>query len=285
MVDKNPNHKEEDPFKMKEFKETRAHNVKLAEQDINEDFLSLKSELLYFKNKDNLDSIPQNIEPTSEFLMLHEEFAADDVVETGLDLCFLVDRSESLHPYRIFLKKSMYFALKDMETFIFSSTSVSPETFDKIRVAFVSYGDRDTDNVVETFDFVDYKSLGDICKKIDEIDIKEPSIKKRAVFDGMDAMTKLKWDEAATKIIIHYCGDPQYGSVYTYSPKGMPDNYDPYPEGVKDIKESDLVDSINELNPFYNFVKFNDRVNKFQEVLRSNLGVFHVNAANVKEVK
>ena len=55
MVDKNPNHKKEDPNKQSESKETRAVNRELEIQDVNEDFMSLKNKLLYYINKENLN--------------------------------------------------------------------------------------------------------------------------------------------------------------------------------------------------------------------------------------
>jgi hypothetical protein len=284
MVDKNPNHKEEIPNKFKDVESTRAFAQDLVIQDPKEDFLSLKSQLLYYKNKDNLDKIPK-ISPESKFLMLGEEISQEDLLETGLDFCILADTSDSMYPFRIFFKKSLYFCLMDIENFMLTCPDVSAEHFQKIRFAFVQYSDRDTDkSVFESVDFVDYKSLGDICKKIDEIEIKQFSAKKRAVFDGMKAMSELSWNEDARKVIVHYCGDPQYGTKYTFNPKNMPSDYDPIPEGVKDIDESDLLDSIANLSATYNFIKFNDRVNIFQNVLKGAFAI-DINLPKVDELK
>lgn len=293
MVDKNPNHKKEDPNKQSESKETRAVNRELEIQDVNEDFMSLKNKLLYYINKENLNEFSVVTKPESRFLMLDSDFSKEDVIEQGLDLCIIVDGSESMYPYRIYQKKSLYFSLMDLEDFVFSSTDLKPEDLNKIRIAYVQYDNRDNDEDDEDIknsknlkvvDFVEYKQLGDICKEIDKLDIKKHSIKKRNVMDGLKAAGELNWNEDSAKVILHYCADSQYGKKFTSNPKGMPEDYDPFPEGIKLDLET-IYQKLADLNCVYNLIKFNDRILALVEDLNKNDINVNSNSPKLIELK
>ena len=263
-MEKNPNHKiETKNNKASESQSAKVDNSNLIEQKIDEDFLSLKNELIYFQDKSKVEEIVQNLDEGTKFLMLGDELDKEEVLQRGIDLCLVADVSESMHPWRIFLKKSMYFVLMDIESYFYTIPGVKPEDFSNVRISIVKYSDRDTDKVCDVTDFVEYKSLGDICKKIDEIEIKGNSSKKRAVFDGLNAASNLKWKEESQKIIVHWAADPQYGLKYTTEPKKCKEDYDPYPEGVKDIDDKELLGKINDLSPIFNFIKLGGRMEKY----------------------
>lgn len=269
MVDKNPNHTfEKLP---NESKTAKVANLELKTQDPNEDFLALKNQLIYFQNKGNLENIPQNLEEESKFLMINTDIDPSEAQANGLDLCILADTSESMYPFRVFLKKSIYFTLMDLENFFYRIEGITADDFSKLRISFVKYSDRGSDKTVEATDFIEYKNLGDICTKIDEIEIKSFSIKKRAVFDGLKSLTELNWNPDSVKMILHFCGDPQYGDLYTFNPKKMPENYDPFPEGVDDIDSEELLDKLSDLNANYTFVKFNERVDKYSAEIKKKV--------------
>lgn len=269
MVDKNPNHTHE--MIIGESQTAKVASLDLKTQDPKEDFLALKNQLIYFQNKGNLESIPQNLEEESKFLMINTDIDQEEAQANGLDLCILADVSESMYPFRVFLKKSIYFTLMDVENFFYRIEGITPEDFSKVRIAFVKYTDRGSDKVVETTDFIEYKNIGDICTKIDEIEIKAFSMRKRAVFDGLKSLTELNWNSDSVKMVLHFCADPQYGDVYTFNPKKMPENYDPFPEGVDDIDSEELLDKLSELNANFTFVKFHDRVDKYAAELKKKV--------------
>jgi hypothetical protein len=280
--DKNPNHKEEVAFKATEGKEFLSYVKSLETQDVNEDFLSLKNSLLYFKNKGKIDDVG-TLSDEPLFLNFVYELEKSDVLENGLDFCIICDVSESIYPWRIYQKKSIYYALKDIENYIFSAEGLTPEHLAKIRIALVKYSDKDKG--VEIQDFIEYKDLGDICAKIDSIDVKSNSLKKRNVFEALKSVSELKWNDDSRRLILHYCGDPQYGSKYTVNPKKMPEDYDPLPDGDNDIVEDDLFDSLSNLNfTKYNLVKFNDRCERMIKELTSKFDI-DANKPSVDELK
>lgn len=284
MVEKNPNHKEEKKVKKDlESEEVNVDHSQLIKQDINENFLNLKNDLIFYKDKSKMDEIRSNLEEELQFVKIKDEISPDDVKAMGLDFCILADVSESMHPYRIYLKKSMYFALKDIENFVYRSLE-SPNEFPNIRIAIVKYSDRDSvdkPGKVDILDFVEYSSLDKVCKKIDEIEIKANSLKKRAVFDGIKAMGGLSWNSDSIKVILHYCGDPQYGVQYTTNPKKMPEDYDPFPNGILDLKEDEVLEPVSNLGATYNFLAMNnDRLTKFYSLVTSKL-TLDVNAPKV----
>jgi len=187
----------------------------------------------------------------------------------------LADVSESMYPWRIFLKKAIYFALMDIESFVYTNTDPgSSANFSKVRIALVKYHDRKTDSKpVEFIDFVEYKNLDLICKGIDQISIEKKSVKKRAVFDGLKAVKGLSWTEGAMKVIVHFAADPQYGTKYTTNPKKMTDDYDAFPDGVDDIDEDDLFEGIKELSATFNLVKLGDRMDKYSSVIKTKFDI------------
>lgn len=279
MKNENPNHTAESKPQANlsnEAQQTIVDNSELINQDINENFLNLKNDLIFFKDKSKLNEIKADLSEDTKYLKIKEEFTPEDLKEKGLDFCIVADVSESMFPYRIFLKKSMYFSLKDIENFCYKSID-SPDEFPNVRIAFVKYTDRtsaDTPSKVEVLDFVQYTSLEEVCKKIDEIEIKNYSVKKRAVFDGLKAVCDLKWNEDSIKIISHYAADPEYGVKYTTSPKTMPDNYDPFPGGCTDLDVSEILGFINGLDVTFNLVKLDEnRLLKYQSVVQEDLNM------------
>lgn len=282
MVSKNenPNHKiehcpndESDNNKLFENEFCVVDNSRLTNQDLNENFLNLRKELIFYKDKSNYDEIKSNLQNQTEFLKIKDEIEPDDIKSKGLDFVILADVSESMYPYRIYLKKSMYFALKDIENFVYRSIE-DAEEFPNIRLAFVKYTDRESSSEpgkVEVLDFVEYNSLEEICKCIDEIDIKQFSMKKRSVFDGYKAVSDLNWNEDSIKIIIHYAADPQYGLQYTTSPKKMGDDYDPFPDGVEDLTKEDVLSPMEEKGIMFNFVSLGPRLLRYQQDISADL--------------
>lgn len=265
-MQKNPNHKEETKIKkQKEAKAARVDNSNLEHQDPNENFLELKNQLIFFQDKSKVDDFQKGIEEENRFLMINEEIDKDEVLERGIDLCILADISESIHPWRIFLKKSIYYCLIDLESFIYSIPDVSSDDFSRFRVSLVTYTDRHRKQPIEVTDFKEYKNLGDICKKIDEIEIKELKNAKRAVFDGLDAVTKLTWNKKSQKIIVHYAADAAYGTKYSTNLKSLSDDYDSFPNGCEDLDDEEILNKISELDPIFNFIKLGDRLEKYQK--------------------
>lgn len=273
-MEKNPNHKEEKKDKKEmESEHTLIDNSKLNTQDINDNFLDIKNELIFFQDKSKKAEIRKNLEEEIRFLKLAEEVQPEDVKSNGIDFCIIADVSESMYPYRVFLKKSMYYAIKDVENLVYRSLDEGDE-FPKFRLAFVKYTDResaDKPGDVDVLDFVDYTSLDEVCKKIDEIEIKSASVKKRAVFDGLKAAGDLKWESDTLKVVLHYCADPQYGDKYTTNKKKMTDDYDPFPSGVTDLKDDDVLDPLKSLGATYNFIGLSGRVLAFQSDISSKL--------------
>ena len=266
MEKQNPNHKEEEPFKAHEGEECQAFNRDLETQDPNEDFLKLKSSLMFFKNQGQVEKIEEQ-EPM--FICLKNEYEASDFLENGLDLVVLADASESIYPWRIYQKKSIYFTLMDIENLFFSAEDITAEHFNKIRLSFISYSDHD--KPIDKLDFVEYSKLGEFCDKIDSLPTpKSEEIKKRNVFGAYQALNDLSWSEGSIKIVIHYCPDPQYGVKYTTNPKGMPSDYDPFPEGIPSQNEEEILENISNLLEIgkFNLIKFNNRCEKFSKILQ-----------------
>jgi len=277
-MEKNPNHKEEKKDKKElESEHTLIDNSKLNIQDPNENFLDIKNELIFFQEKSKKAELRKNIEEEIRFLKLAEEVSPEEVKASGIDFCIIADVSESMYPYRIYLKKSMYYAIKDVENLVYRSLASEDgeeSEFPKFRIALVKYSDReqaDTPGKVEVSQFVDYTSLDEICKKIDEIDIKACSIKKRSVFDGLKAAGNLIWEADSLKVILHYCADPQYGDKYTTNKNKMPENYDQFPSGITDMKVDDVLEPLQSLGVKYNFVGLTGRVLAYQSDISSKL--------------
>lgn len=287
MSSKNPNHiPESKPSEDNEAKSCVVDNSALMTQDLNENFLNLKNQLIFFQDKSKLDEIRANLSEDTNFLKISDEVQPEDVKSNGLDFVIVADVSESMFPFRVFLKKSMYFALKDIENFAYRSLESSDE-FPNIRLAFVKYTDRtsvDEPCKCEVLDFVEYNSLEEICKQIDSIDIKNHSVKKRAVFDGLKAVSELSWNDDSIKMIAHYCADPQYGEKYTTNPKGMPDGYDPFPKGCSDVAEEDILEPISNLGSTYNFIKLGERLVKFEATVKNTIDM-DTTAPNVIALK
>lgn len=276
MEKKNPNHKQEEPFKAKEGEETFAYNKDLAKQDANEDFLNLKKNLVFF-NKNVRD-------PETRFVGLSSEVTPEDVKEKGLDFVILADVSGSSYPFRIYLKKSMYFSLFDIEDLVYQIPDITPEDFDKIRFAFISYSDKEEG--VKVLDFVPYNKIADLCDKIDEIEIKEETIKARNVFEGLEKLNELSWNEDSIRVLLHYCSDPAYGSKYHVNPKGLPSDYDAYPNGIEGQNEEEILENCSNLNLLiYNFVKFNNRCESFSKAISPSFGKFDQNQPKVDPLK
>jgi hypothetical protein len=270
-MEKNPNHTIElKDSKIGESQSTKIDNAELFIQDINENFLQLKKELIFFQDKSKIDEIVKNLDEGTRFLMLSEELDQEEILSTGIDFCIVADVSESMYPWRIFQKKSMYMALMDIESFFYKIPSVKPEDFSKVRFAVVKYSDRDQEKSTEVLDFVEYSSLEQICKSVDEIDIKKASIKKRAVFDGLKALGELAWREDSKKIILHYAADPQYGAKYTTNANKMSNDYDPFPEGCTDIDETEILSKVSDLNSVYNLVPLGERLVKFTQLIKTS---------------
>jgi len=272
----NPNHISETLPEQKEKNESKfcvVDNSKLINQDLNENFLNLKKELIFFKDKSDYDEIKSNLKDETEFLKIRDEIEADDIKEKGLDFVILADVSESMYPYRIYLKKSMYLALKDIENFVYTSIEDADE-FPNIRIAFVKYTDRENSSEpgkIDVLDFVEYSSLEEVCKWIDEIDITKSSIKKRNVFDGYKAVSDLSWNEDSIKLIVHYAADPQYGIQYTTNPKKLPDDYDPFPDGVEDLTKEDVLPPLEEKGCIFNFISFGNRLLRYHQDISPDL--------------
>ena len=267
---KNPNHKEESKTPIVPMSECiKVNNSDLEFQDVNENFLELKNSLIYFQDKSKVEEIQKTLDEVElKYLKIDEEVSKNDVLEQGLDLVFLADVSESMHPWRIYQKKSMYLVLKDLEYFLYSIPDVSAESFSKVRIAFVTYSDRDAG--VQTTEFVDYKSIGDICKKIDEIKITNHSEKKRAALDGLKSLTDLGWKEDAVKIVVHHMSEPPYGKKYTTNIKSCSEDYDPIPED-EEFDAEEIFSSVNDLGAIYNLIKFGDKLEKFQKEFSSTV--------------
>lgn len=270
----NPNHKIEQKLnKASESEHTLVDNSKLNEQDVNENFINLKNELIFYQDKSKKDEIRANLDDTIHFLTIKTEVEPDELIARGLDFAIIADVSESMYPYRIFLKKSMYYAIKDIENFVYKNIG-NAEEFPKVRFAFVKYTDRVEEKEpckVDVLDFIEYSSsLEEFCKKIDEIDIKAASTKKRAVLDGINALKGLSWSEDSVKIILHYAADPEYGTQYTANISKMGDNYDPFPSGVG-LKLDDVLEPIEGLGSLYNLIYFNERLVRFISTMESKL--------------
>lgn len=288
-MDNNPNHKIETKHKKETTSEhCLVDNTKLAEQDLNENFLNLKNELIFFQDKSKLEEIRANLDEDTNFMKISDEIQPEDVKERGLDFAILVDSSESMYPYRIFLKKALYFALKDVENFCYRALESADDEFPKVRLAFVKYSDRkskdsEPSSNVEVLDFVEYSSLDEICRRIDSIEINKASVKKRNVFDGLKALSELKWNEDTVKFVLHLAADPQYGIKYTTNPNKMPEDYDPFPDGVN-VSEDDVCEPIEALGSTYNFVALTERLLKFQATIQSKL-TMDIIAPKVKELQ
>ena len=273
-MQKNPNHKEEKRVKKeKPCQSIKIYNGDLIVQNPKENFLELKNNLIFFQDKSKVDEFQKDIEDDLRFLKIKEEVDKEEVLKKGVDMCILADVSESMHPWRIFLKKSMYFALMDLESFIFSIPDVKSEDFSRFRVSLVTYTDRKQEKPVKVLDFVEYSSLGEICKMIDDIDIKQFANQKRAVFDGFKAVCDLKWNEDAQKIIVHYAADPAYGNKYSTNIKGQAEGYDPYPEGTDDIDEGDILEKISDLDCIFNFIKLGEKLEKYQKEISGSINM------------
>lgn len=273
----NPNHKKETKDKKElEAEHSLAYSKKLNEQDSNENFLNLKKDLIFFQDKEKIDEIRANLSEVTRFLKISDELQPEDVKSNGLDFVILADVSESMYPFRIYLKKSMYYAIKDIESFAYRGLESSDDEFPKVRFAIIKYTDRENDSEpgkIDVLDFVEYSSLDKIIEKIDEIEIKQSSEKKRAVFDGMKALHDLKWEESSIKMVLHYAADPEYGVQFTTNPKKMGDNYDPFPNGITDLSHEDVLEPIVLLGPTYNFISLTDRLTKFTKEIQEKLAL------------
>ncbi len=271
----NANHKTEikNNEKLKESQLVIIDNSRLINQDLNENFLDLKKNLIFFQDKSNLDNIKSLLDEDTAFVKVKEEFDPRDIVSQGIDFCILADCSESMYPFRIFLKKSMYYALKDIESLVYRGMEEG-DNFPKVRIAFVGYTDRescDTPGKLEILDFVEYSKLEEVIRKIDSIDITKSSQKKRNVFDGLKALSELSWEGNSVKLICHYVADPQYGKKYTSDPLKMPKDYDPFPDGCSDLDEDEILKSVSAIGATFNLIALNTRLVKYQTVVGNEI--------------
>lgn len=270
MKKDNPNHKEEVPFKAGEKSDFQVFNKELQTQNPNEDFMLLKEKLIYYKTKGNIEKLEENLDPL--FINLKLEYEHDNFLEKGLDLCIISDVSESIYPWRIFYKKAIYLMLMDVENLFFSAENITTEHLNKIRLSLITYSDYKKS--VSKLDFVTYSNLGEFIDNLDKIDlpIKE-EIKKRNVFEAYKTANELSWNEESIRIIVHFCPDPQYGLKYTSAPKELPNDYDPYPEGIEDQDDEEILDNLSNIlqEGKFNMVKFNKRCEKFGKLIQEKL--------------
>lgn len=271
----NANHKTEikNNEKLKQSEHVIIDNSRLINQDLNENFLDLKKNLIFFQDKSNLDNIKSLLDEDTAFVKVKEEFDPRDIVSQGIDFCILADCSESMYPFRIFLKKSMYYALKDIESLVYRGMEEG-DNFPKVRIAFVGYTDRDScdsPGKLEILDFVEYSKLEEVIRKIDSIDITKSSQKKRNVFDGLKALSELSWEGNSVKLICHYIADPQYGKKYTSDPLKMPKDYDPFPDGCSDLDEDEILKSVSAIGATFNLIALNTRLVKYQILVGSEI--------------
>ena len=274
MVD-NANHKTEikNNEKLKKSEHVILDNSKLINQDLNENFIDLKKNLIFFQDKSNLENIKSALDEDTAFVKVKEEFDPKDIISQGLDFCILADCSESMYPFRIFLKKSMYYAIKDIESLVYRGMEEG-DNFPRVRIAFVGYTDRDSSDTpgkLEILDFVEYSKLEEVIKLIDNITITKSSQRKRNVFDGLKAVSELTWEGNSVKLICHYAADAQYGKKYTSDPLKMPKDFDPFPDGCTDIDDDEILKGVSSIGATFNLIALNTRLVKYQTVVGNEI--------------
>ena len=260
--------------------EAVVNNEELKEQNLDENFIELKKQFIFFQDKSNLTEIQENL-GEEKFLMISKDMDADQIKDSGIDFFILADVSESIYPYRIFLKKCLYFTLMDLENYVYGVEDINSDYFKKVRIAIIKYTDNNSKNPVAVSEFVEYNKFGDVLNEIDNICIEKESNQKRAVFDGMKAITSLAWNPNSFKIVVHIASEPGYGNAFTM--KTEVTNYDPFPDYCDDNDVEEIIKQIDELKTKYTLVKLGGRLEKFSKFLKGKMEL-DISKPVVKEI-
>ncbi|PRP80235.1 hypothetical protein PROFUN_12174 [Planoprotostelium fungivorum] len=239
------------------------------EEEINLELEALKAELASLTPHES-DSVRSIQEQIAEASALNEKLRASSSARDaevakrteqlnrfrfGLDLCFLVDVTYSMHPWIKAVRDKVGEVITAAMTI---DSRVIP------RVSFVGYRDHCDEERFFTIDFAPMDELVNLQEQLDECEAIGGGDGPEDVCGGFDQALHLDW-QSSTRLIIHIADAPCHGRQYH--------NFkDDYPEGdPTGLSLETLLGKVCDKRIDLYFGKINNRTDKMTNIFREEL--------------